>query len=312
MQQTINRSKLVQLAVITCSLVIAWCSSSFDVSEMSSLAAVQQTNSVWDEISRDLKLDHEANSAAVQAEIRKILADQDKLNSILTAAGPYIYFIYQQTQQRGLPAELALIPVIESEFNPDDRSSKKGARGLWQLMPETAHELGLKVKSSYDGRRNVVASTKAALAYFHDLGDEFKGNWDLAIAAYNCGQGRVESAERHTGSHSFWNLPLPHETKDYVPKLLAVAAIIKNPKKYGVILPQVNNAPYFTTLEVKKPVSLAQVSKTSGISMQTLHALNPDYNHGVVVIADKHKAADLLVPISKESAVREQFADKLT
>jgi len=307
MQLTINRSKLVQLAVITCSFVIAWYSSSFDVTE---LVYVQPANSVWTSLSHDLKLDHKANSKLVQAEIHKLLADQNKLNSILQAAGPYIYYVYQQTQKRGLPAELALIPVIESEYNPNDHSNK-GATGLWQLMPETAHELGIKIKSRYDGRRNVVASTKAALAYFNDLGNMFKGNWYLAIAAYNCGQVKVASAERNTGSHSFWNLPLPRETKDYVPKLLAVAAIIKNPEKYGIKLPSVTNAPYFATVQVRTPMSLVQVAKSSGISIETLHALNPDYNHGVVVIADVKKAATLLVPANKESAVRARFADKI-
>lgn len=162
-----------------------------------------ETDSVWDNIGAQLKLNHRANSAQVRAEIRKLLADQGKLYSILKAAGPYIYFIHKQTEVRGLPAELALIPVIESEYNPNDHS-KKGATGLWQLMPGTAHELGIKVKSSYDGRRSVVASTKAALAYFNDLGHLFDGDWDLAIAAYNCGQVKVKSVQRRTGSEDFW------------------------------------------------------------------------------------------------------------
>src|SRR5262249_6307926 len=148
------------------------------------------------------------------------------------------------TRARDLPAELALIPVIESEYNPNDRSNK-GATGLWQLMRQTAHELGVVVQGGYDGRRNVLASTKAALAYFKDLGDLFNGNWYLAIAAYNCGQGRVQSAIRRTGSESFWNLPLPRDTKYYVPRLLAVAEIVKHPAKYGITLPQVQNKPYF-------------------------------------------------------------------
>jgi membrane-bound lytic murein transglycosylase D len=147
---------------------------------------------------------------------------------------------------RNLPSELALIPFIESEFNSNNRS-KKGAAGLWQLMKETAHLFGVKIKSGYDGRRNLIVSTKAALTYFEDLGNNFKGNWYLAIAAYNSGQFRVESAVRRAGSHNFWDLKkLPRETKEYVPKLLAVAEIVQNPEKYGVHLPQVNNEPRFT------------------------------------------------------------------
>jgi membrane-bound lytic murein transglycosylase D len=148
-------------------------------------------DSFWGNLSSELQLDHKTESKAVQNEIRKLLADQDKLYSILKAAGPYIYFIDQQRKARGLPAELALIPVIESEFNPNDHSSK-GATGLWQLMPRTATDLGIKVRSNYDGRRNVLNSTNAALAYFNDLGNTFKGNWLLAIAAYNCGEVRIQ------------------------------------------------------------------------------------------------------------------------
>lgn len=258
------------------------------------------SDSLWEDMSDELNLDHKTNSAAVRKEINKLLADQGKLYSILKAAGPYIYFIHKQTQDRGLPAELALIPVIESEYNPNDHS-KKGATGLWQLMPRTAHELGIKVKSSYDGRRNIIASTKAALAYFNDLGHMFDGNWDLAIAAYNCGQVKVQKVQKRTGRENFWSLPLPKETKLYVPKLLAVAAIVKDPEKYGVQLPHIDNEPYFTELKVKKPITLDKVAKTSGVSMKTLHTLNPDYNHGKVL--PTKGAYTLLVPRDKAPLV---------
>jgi membrane-bound lytic murein transglycosylase D len=243
--------------------------------------ALKVEPTVWNDISRDLNMDHKAQMQQVKVEIRKLLADQDKLNSILKAASPYIYFIHKQTQLRGLPGELALIPIIESEFNPNDHSTR-GATGLWQLMPGTAHELGIKVRSRYDGRRNVVVSTTAALAYFKDLGVTFKGNWYLAIAAYNCGQVRIDSAIRRAGSRSFWNLSVPKETKVYLPKLLAVAEIIKNPQKYGVTLPVVANQPYFTQLQMSKPVNLDHVAKTSGIALSTLKVLNPDYTHEVM------------------------------
>src|SRR5262249_50075837 len=150
----------------------------------------------------------------------RILADQEHFYKILKSAVPYIYYIHKQTQASGLPAELALIPFIESEFNPNDLSNK-GALGLWQLMSGTARDLGVKIRSGYDGRRNVITSTNAALAYFKDLGKLFKGNWYLAIAAYNCGEGRVQSSIKRTGHRNFWELPLPQETKYYVPRLLA-------------------------------------------------------------------------------------------
>lgn len=314
MQLINNFSKSIIVAVVSCSFLLAWDNSTITeitsfVSENRYNTSTMSADSVWNSISNELKLDHRIQSSQVQAEIRKILADQGKFNSILNTAGPYIYYIYQQTKQRGLPAEIALIPIIESEFNPNDHS-KKGATGLWQLMPQTAHELGVKIKSGYDGRRNVVASTRAALAYFKDLGNLFKGNWYLAIAAYNCGQDRVQSAMRKSGSDSFWNLRLPLETKYYVPKLLAVAAILKDPRKYGVQIPATNNQPYFSELAVKKSVTLAQVSKSSGININTLHALNPDYDHKLKQ-KPKKEATVLLVPVNKVATVKSKLADSV-
>lgn len=320
MQSVINNSKNLVLAVLSLSLLVAWNSgdtlkslglppSSINASlTLTPVDSHEKSNdSIWRMFSKELKLDHNTESARVQAEIRKLVADQGKLYEILKAAGPYIYFIHTQTKARGLPAELALIPVIESEFNPNDRS-KKGATGLWQLMPQTAHELGIKIRSSYDGRRNVVESTKAALAYFRDLGTYFKGNWYLAIAAYNCGQFRVDKAQRRAGSHSFWNLSLPRETKYYVPRLLAVAAIVKNPEKYGVKLPHIKNAPYFTEVKVKQTINITKIAKNTGISIETLHTLNPDYNHGPVANKGVYS---LLVPVLKLSSVKAQLADKI-
>ncbi len=317
-----NGSKYLILAVLSCCLLMAWQNGNYsgnfevtglvrsDITEEGASVQAEVTkpvDTIWNSISRDLNLDHQTQSSQVKAEIRKLLADRKKLHEILQAAGPYIYFIHKQTQARELPAEIALIPVIESEFNPNDHSNK-GATGLWQLMPRTANELGIKVKSSYDGRRNIVASTKAALAYFRDLGHTFKGNWYLAIAAYNCGQVKVRSAERRAGSSSFWNLRLPRETKIYVPKLLAVAAIVKNPEKYGIQLPPISNEPYFTELKVKQPVNLVHVAKSSGISINTLHKLNPDYNHGILPTKGIYT---LLVPVDKVLAVKAQLASSI-
>lgn len=262
---------------------------------------------VWRTISNDLQLDHKTETRAVRTEIQKILSEKGKFENILKSAAPYIYFIYEQTEQHHLPAEIALIPIIESEFNPNDYS-KKGATGLWQLMPRTASELGVRVKGGYDGRRNVIASTKAALAYFKDLGGQFKGNWYLAVAAYDAGQGKVASAVRHAGSTNFLNLKLPKETKLYVPKLLAVAEIISHPEKYHVALPRDTNMPYFAQLKTKTPVNLMQLAKASGIDLKTLQTLNPDYKNGKVPAKGPYT---LLVPIEEMNAVKKRLGTKL-
>jgi len=288
--------------------------SRFYISNTSDNIESATTDNIWSSMRKDFQLDHMSQSPRVQVEINRLVADQEKLYSVLKAAGPYIYYIYHQTQQKNLPAEIALIPVIESEFNPNDHSNK-GATGLWQLMPGTARELGIKVMSNYDGRRNVIDSTNAALAYFKDLGNQFNDDWYRAIAAYNCGQGKVEAVTRRTGENDYWNMKLPDETRHYVPKLLAVAEIIKNPKKYGVQLPKIDNQPYFEKVEVKKPVDLKQVAQTSGINIKTLNTLNPDYNHGAAPA--KAKKAEkptysVLIPVNQAKVVTAQLANQTT
>lgn len=307
MQTIINLSKQTLIAALTCTLLINWYSSETEVFHLTPYAVsagTSESQSVWTVMRGQFQLDDRAQSPQVQAEIRKLLADHGQFANVLKAAAPYIYFIHQQTESRGLPSELALIPVIESEYNPNDKSNK-GASGLWQLMTQTAHELGVSVQGGYDGRKNVIASTKAALAYFKDLGVYFNNNWYLAIAAYNCGQNKVKSAMNKTGSDSFWNLPLPQETKFYVPKLLAVAAIVKNPEKYGVELPPISDTPYFTQINVQKPVSLDTVAKTSGVSLDTLNKLNPD-------IAKSQQPANantgLIVPVDKAPIIKAEVA----
>jgi len=320
MQFLSQLSKLVIFAVTVCIILIMLDStypvaSRFYITNTNDNIESIPADSIWNSMRKDFQLDHMSTSPRVQAEINKLVADQEKLYSILKAAGPYIYYIYHQTQKKNLPAEIALIPVIESEFNPNDHSNK-GATGLWQLMPGTARELGVKVMSGYDGRRNVLDSTNAALAYFKDLGNYFENDWYLAIAAYNCGQGRVDSVARNTGTHDFWDmLKLPSETKHYVPKLLAVAAIVKNPKKYGVTLPKIVNKPYFEKVEAKKPVDLKRVAEASGINMKTLTTLNPDYNHGAAPAKSKKSEKptySVLVPVNQAKVVSTQLASPAT
>lgn len=333
MQTITSISKYIFLAFLSCSFLVAWdgihnnaaidnvgvsaitnepesapevappiAAKETTTKAVQAVAARQSNTTIWSNITSDFSIDHKAQSPRVQKEIHRLLSNKQHLNKILTDAGPYIYYIYQQTQARGLPAELALIPFIESEFNPNDHSYT-GALGLWQLMPQTARELGVRVHSSYDGRRNIITSTKAALAYFNDLGKNFNGNWYLAIAAYNCGQGKVEWATRRMHSKDYWHLPLPQETKYYVPRLLAVAEIIKHHDKYGVKLPQISNQPYFKQVDANKSVSLTRFAMKSGVNIKTLQKLNPDLKHVGVVVAQKNGEHTVLVPVTKSVIV---------
>jgi membrane-bound lytic murein transglycosylase D len=308
MQAIIQYSKFLILAVLSCSFLINWYSYETDVLQLTPSSyymddGVISSNSIWDAITSDFEIDTKPTSIQVKKEINKILADKEHFNSILQSAAPYLYYIRDQVKSRGLPAELALIPIIESEYNPYDKSNK-GASGLWQLMTATAHDLGVKVKSGYDGRRNVISSTKAALAYFKDLGVYFRGNWYLAIAAYNCGQYTVKKAINKTGSESFWNLPLPKENRLYVPWLLAVAEIVKNPDKYGIELPHIEDKPYFAEVNVNKPIKLNSVSEETGINIDTLKKLNPDFTRGSSPDAS---IQTLLVPMQYMASFKNSF-----
>jgi membrane-bound lytic murein transglycosylase D len=309
-----NVPKYLVLSVLSCNLLSVSNSSkaafaALETTSQSQNSSSNQSDSIWSSMSQEFKLNHATNLAQVQAEIRKLQAHPEGLYHALQSAGPYIYYVYQQTQAHGLPAELALLPVIESEYNPNNRSGV-GALGLWQLMPKTASELGVKVKPSYDGRRDVIASTQAALTYLGDLGRNFAGNWYLAIGAYNCGPGAVHHASRKSGSTNFWNLPLPKETREYVPKLLAVAAVVKDPARYGMVLPPVSNQPYFTEVKMDKPVNLTTVAHTTGVNIATLNKLNPDYakTKGSVPAA-KDGAYTLLVPIDQAYVVKAKFSE---
>src|SRR5579872_1697739 len=197
-------------------------------------------DNVWDALRLEFNLPHYENNPEVQVQIEWFLTHNHFLMESTSRAGPYIYYILQQVRKRHLPAELVLLPVIESSYNPFS-NSYMGAAGIWQIMPETASGFGIKRNWWYDGRRDIIASTKAALNYLAYLQNFFEGNWLLAIAAYNTGEGSVLSAIRRnvsTGMNTdFWSLPLSQQTRDYVPRLLALAEIISHPDRYGIRFP---------------------------------------------------------------------------
>jgi membrane-bound lytic murein transglycosylase D len=238
------------------------------------------SQNIWKQITKDFTLSAYANNPAVLQQIRWYQDHPKDLADIATKAAPYLYYIHQQVKAKGLPGELVLLPIIESAYNPF-ASSRVGAAGLWQLMPGTGSDLGLKQNASFDGRRDVVSSTQAALSYLDYLDKIFDKNWLLALAAYNSGPGTVLKADKiNQGDHSdsqFWSLHLPKETKQYVPRLLAVAAIISNPQKYGINLPDVPNEPYFANVAVSKPMPLSKVAQLSDTSVDEVHDLNPGY-----------------------------------
>lgn len=263
---------------------------------------------LWDRMRENMHMPTYTSSPQVREQIRYFQAHQDYLNHVIAESAPYIYYIYQQTQKRHLPAELALIPVIESEYNPYAKS-RVGAMGLWQMMPGTASGFGLKRDWWYDGRKDVVASTNAALEYFNYLHSFFNGNWLLAIAAYDCGEGTVMECVRYNEYHhrsgDFWNLPLPNETQNYVPRLLAVAAIVKHPGYYGIHLAPINDEPYIEQVNIGSPIALSKAASLADVPLTTMKVLNPGLQHGTT---DPRGPYVLLVPEDKAFTFKEKLA----
>ncbi|MDC7830274.1 MULTISPECIES: lytic transglycosylase domain-containing protein [Pseudomonas] len=212
---------------------------------------------------------------------------------------PYLHYIVERLEERNMPLELALLPVVESSFNPN-ALSRSAASGLWQFIPTTGKYFNLRQTRFYDGRRDITASTNAALDYLSKLHDMFGGDWLLALAAYNAGEGTVGRAIERNQSlglpTDYWNLSsLPPETQDYVPKLLAVSQIVRNPDAYGLALESIPNEPYFEVVDIKQHLDLARVAELADLDANELYRLNPAYTQRVTMDGPKH----LLVPAEK-------------
>jgi membrane-bound lytic murein transglycosylase D len=267
---------------------------------------------LWPVMSQNFTISNELNHSPVQRQIDQDLNHPKYLHKLTRNAKPYLYFIYQETQKKHLPAELALLPMIESEYLPKGRSDK-GAVGLWQLMPETAHNYGIKMNMWYDGRQNTIVSTKAALNFLSYLYEQFDHNWLLALAAYNAGPGTVMAAMHYNEEHGrptdFWALHLPKETREYIPKLLALAAIIQNPKEYGVNLAPVPNKPLTTTVTIKKQMPLKTIATMAHTSVNTVKKLNPALKKQVT---PPHQVVTLVLPANKKPAFEKDFKNQAT
>jgi membrane-bound lytic murein transglycosylase D len=217
---------------------------------------------------------------AIEKQTKKYEKNEKALAKISEQATPYLYYIVEQLEKRNMPGELALLPMLESAFQPQ-ATSNRGAVGLWQFIASTGRMYGLKQDASYDGRRDIKASTKAALDHLESLYETFDHDWPLALAAYNAGEGAVQRAikrNRRAGKPThYWDLKLPKETQEYVPKLLALANIIGNPDKHDLILHPIANKPYFVSVYPTKPLHFGEVAKMAEIDLSELKRLNAGY-----------------------------------
>lgn len=266
---------------------------SFVILLYSSLGNTIAPDDSWNVVRQQFKLNHELNQPAVKKQLSWLISHPKYLMK-LAQAEPYIFHIITEIQKRHLPGEIALIPMLESAYNPFAYSGS-GAAGLWQLMPKTGKDLGIKGDWWVDGRRSIHASTHAALNYFSYLSRFFHGDWLLAIAAYDCGEGTIKRLLKAnpTNRQSFWYLPLPQETQLYVPRLLALAEIIAHPELYHVKLPYIPHEPYFEEVHIGGQIDLNHAARLAGISFRDLIKLNPGFNHWAT---SPYLPSNLLIP----------------
>ena len=241
---------------------------------------IEKSDNLWVRLQTQFQLEDHYENSAVDDELTAYIYNQAYFDRITERAEPFLFWIVTEIERRNLPMELALIPIVESTFNPNAYSPKH-AVGLWQFIGPTAKSFGLQQDWWYDGRRDPRASTVAALDFLEQLHKEFNEDWLLALAAYNTGQGNVHRAIRKTArrreNKDFWSLPLPRETRTHVPKILALAKLISSSKRYGVELAPIENKEPLAIIEIDSQIDLAQAAELAKLDYGELRRLNPGY-----------------------------------
>ncbi|MCF6438990.1 transglycosylase SLT domain-containing protein [Pseudoalteromonas luteoviolacea] len=264
-----------------------------------------KTSDIWEHIAHNLRFEQTPHSR-VKARVDWYLSQPEYLLTVNQRSSAYLYHIVKKIEQRGLPLDLALLPFVESDFRPH-AVSKQSAVGVWQLVDATAYHFGLQSNDWYDGRRDVLASTDAALSYLSYLHKTFNGNWLHAIAAYNTGEGRVKAAIKRNKkagkSTHYWHLKLPKETADYIPKLLALSYLLKHPET-GFKRPALANQATTTILDVGQAFNFGVLAQLLDIDKQQLHDLNTGYLRHQSPEQGPYK---LLVPLTEQALMQSPF-----
>jgi membrane-bound lytic murein transglycosylase D len=239
----------------------------------------------------------EVQEPAIDQQLSWFEHNPDYLERVFQRGQRYMYHVVTEVEARGMPLEFALLPVVESAYEPFAYSVSRAA-GLWQFIPDTGRRFGLKQDWWYDGRRDVIESTRAALDYLQALHDQFDGDWLLAIAAYNVGENTVQRELDYNRAHGkptdFWHLKLPAETRAYVPKLLAMKRLMAEPERYGLEFAVIPNEPYFAVIDTNSQIDLKIAAQLAGTAYDELVALNPGYNRWATDPDGPHR---MLVPI---------------
>jgi len=265
-----------------------------------------EVDNVWQRIRMQFSLDHPLNKE-INAQLNWYKKHPTYITRISTRAQPYLFFIVEEIEQRKMPLEIALLPIVESSFDPFAYSHGQ-ASGMWQIISDTGKRFGLTQNWWYDGRRDVYASTHAALDYLQYLHKYFKGDWLHALAAYNSGEGRVRRAIKKNlkagKPTDFWSLDLPPETRSYVPKLLAFAQLLQHPNKYKMQWPHIDNQQAIAMVDTQSQLDLALAAKLADIELEQLYKLNPGFNRWAT---DPQGTHQLMLPVEQVATFNQGF-----
>ncbi|MFZ2302772.1 MAG: transglycosylase SLT domain-containing protein [Gallionella sp.] len=244
----------------------------------------QAPSDLWARIRNGFAM-RDLNSPLVARHEKWYASRPDYVARMTDRARRYLHYITTEVERRGMPSEIALLPMIESAFNPGAYSTAR-ASGIWQFIPSTGKNFGMEQNWWYDGRRDIVSATNGALDYLQKLHDMF-GDWELALAAYNWGEGAVQRAQTRNRKRglpvNYASLKMPNETRNYVPKLLAVKNIVANPASFGLVLQEIPDEPYFAAVATSKHMDVKLAAQLADISMEEFKALNPAHNRPVIL-----------------------------
>lgn len=264
---------------------------------------------LWARIRSGFAMPHEIDRKRVLTELKWFVNHPEYVERVTRRAEPHLHYIVEEIEKRGLPMELALLPIVESAYDPFAYSHGR-ASGLWQFIPSTARVYGLKIDWWYDGRRDVRASTNAALDYLTYLHKLFDDDWLLALAAYNAGQGNVSSFIRKSriprDEVDFWSLTVLRETATYVPRLLAISEIVANSEHYHMALPKTANTPHWDVVDLGGQLDLHKAAELSGLETNEIYNLNPGFNQWATHPDGPH---ELLVPVAQAQVFREALSN---
>ena len=271
-------------------------------------STVVQTD-LWQRMRDGFRLSHATDRKRVMDELKWYVNHPEYVERVTKRAAPHLHYIIEELEKRGLPLEFALLPIVESAYDPFAYSHSRAA-GLWQFIPGTARVYGLKIDWWYDGRRDVRASTKAAIDYLEYLHNMLGEDWLLALAAYNAGQGNVLSSIRASklpaDEVNFWSLKVFRETYTYVPRLLAISELINHPDRYHMTLPDVANKPYWEVVETMGQLDLNKAAELADVSSKEIYILNAGFNQWATHPDGPH---ELIIPVGKVDVFRERVSE---